>query len=112
MPRKQNMKISPTSREERVVGLIEDLVHLFQEDLALSMPELTKLRQEARKELLDLRSATKREDGTENASAEVMLATARNFCAESRQLLNTLTGALDRLDDAVRAANTSRRKAA
>ena len=41
-----------------------------------------------------------------------MLATARNFCAESRQLLNTLTGALDRLDDAVRAANTSRRKAA
>ena len=38
MPRKQNMKISPTSREERVVGLIEDLVHLFQEDLALSMP--------------------------------------------------------------------------
>ena len=112
MSRKQSMKISPTTREERVVGLIEEVFHLFQEDLALSMPDLTQLRQAARKELLDLRSATKREDGTENASAEVMLATARNFCAESRQLLGVFTKAVERLEDSIRSANTARRKAA
>ena len=107
-----SMKISATTREERVAGLIEEIFYLFQEDIELSMPDLTNLRQEARKELLDLRSATKREDGTENAAAEVMLATARNFCNESRQYLGTLTAAITRLEDSIRSANTARRKAA
>jgi hypothetical protein len=107
-----SMKISATTREERVAGLIEEIFYLFQEDIELSMPDLTKLRLEARKELLDLRSATKRSDGTENAAAEVMLATARNFCNESRQYLGTLTAAITRLEDSIRSANTARRKAA
>jgi hypothetical protein len=107
-----SMKISATTREERVAGLIEEIFYLFQEDIELSMPDLTKLRLEARKELLDLRSATTRSDGTENAAAEVMLATARNFCNESRQYLGTLTAAITRLEDSIRSANTARRKAA
>ena len=110
--RNVSMKISPTTREERVAGLIEEIFYLFQEDIELSMPDLTKLRQAARKELLDLRSASKREDGTENAAAEVMLATARNFCGEARQYLSVLTTAVGRLEDSIRSANTSRRKAA
>ena len=107
-----SMKISATTREERVAGLIEEIFYLFQEDIELSMPDLTKLRTEARKELLDLRSATKRHDGTENAAAEVMLATARNFCNESRQYLSVLTAAVNRLEDSIRSANVARRKAA
>jgi len=106
------MKISATTREERVAGLIEEIFYLFQEDIELSMPDLTKLRTEARKELLDLRSATKRNDGTQNAAAEVMLATARNFCNESRQYLGTLMTAVNRLEDSIRGANVARRKAA
>ena len=107
-----SMKLSATTREERVAGLIEEIFYLFQEDIELSMPDLTKLRLEARKELLDLRSATKRSDGTENAAADVMLATARNFCNESRQYLGTLTASITRLEDSIRSANTARRKAA
>ena len=106
------LSISPTTREERVAGLIEEIFYLFQEDIELSMPDLTKLRLEARKELLDLRSASKRRDGTENAAAEVMLATARNFCNESRQYLGVLSTAVGRLEDSIRGANVARRKAA